>query len=499
MELQFSRSTCRCLRTVASGVQTKEETQEVRLSDSFPDIGRVLGCWGQVLTRGKEWRSNEMRVSGGVMAWVAYAPEDGSGVRSVETWIPFQLKWDLPETDRDGSICIMPLLKSMDARSTSARKLMVRACVSLKGDAFEPFEAEICKPEGLPEDIQVLSRTYPVELPEEAGEKLLQLDETLALPSNLPAAEKIIRYELTPMILDQKVMANRLVFRGNAALHLLYAGTDGNLYTWEHEIPFSQYTDLDNDYGPNATAWVLPVMTSLEVTRSEENKLALNAGIAAQYVIYDRTMLDIAEDAYSTDRAVEIEREDLILPVKLDVITVETNISQTIPVATQRIADVSWSMDHPELNQFADSLEMTTVGQFQILYYDEEGNLQNTTARAEGKSAMLSDPENSLCICPHPADRPKAIPAGEAMEAECALDAHVIVTSAKAFSMVTGLKTGECMAVDPDRPTLILRRMNGDRLWDIAKKYGSTVDAIKKANALTADPDADKLLLIPIP
>jgi len=498
MEFQFDKSSCRCLRTAVSGIQSREETQEVRLSDSFPDIGRVLGCWGQVLVRGKEWRSDEIRVSGGVMAWVAYAPEDGSGVRSVETWIPFQLKWDLPVTERDGSICVMPLLKSIDARSTSARKLMVRACVSLKGEAFEPFESEIYKPEGLPEDIQVLSRTYPVELPQEAGEKLFQLEESLELPGNLPVPEKIVRYELTPSVTEEKVMANRLVFRGNAELHLLYVGTDGKLYTWQQDIPFSQYTELDNDYGPNATAWVLPILTSLELTRSEDSKLELNAGVAAQYVIYDRAMLDVVEDAYSTKRALEIERQDLSLPVKLDTKSVEANVTHTIQASGQRIADVSWYMDHPDLVQLADSSEMTVAGQFQVLYYDQEGNLQSTTGKGSAQMSMLSDGGNVLNIYPGLSEKANAIFAGENMEASCALEANISVISAQALNMVTGLRCGEAIEPDPDRPSLVLRRMNGERLWDIAKAHGSTVDAIKNANALTGEPESDKILLIPV-
>ena len=33
---------------------------------------------------------------------VLYVPEDGSEVRSLQTWVPMEFVWDLPETDRDG-------------------------------------------------------------------------------------------------------------------------------------------------------------------------------------------------------------------------------------------------------------------------------------------------------------------------------------------------------------------------------------------------------------
>ena len=85
MELQFHKNVFPCLQRVCREVQNQEQTQEVRLTDGMPDIGSVLGAWGQVLMRGKEWRGGGMNMSGGVMVWVLYAPEDGGQPQCVET------------------------------------------------------------------------------------------------------------------------------------------------------------------------------------------------------------------------------------------------------------------------------------------------------------------------------------------------------------------------------------------------------------------------------
>ena len=96
MELQFEKNQWECLQPIVSQVKNEEHTTELRLPESMPDLGRVLGTWGQVLLRGKDWRASSMTVSGGVMAWVLYQPEDGSEPQSVEAWIPFQTRWDFP-------------------------------------------------------------------------------------------------------------------------------------------------------------------------------------------------------------------------------------------------------------------------------------------------------------------------------------------------------------------------------------------------------------------
>ena len=55
LQLQFERQGIPCLKTLKREIQSQEQTQEVRISDGMPDIGSIIGAWGQVILRGKEW------------------------------------------------------------------------------------------------------------------------------------------------------------------------------------------------------------------------------------------------------------------------------------------------------------------------------------------------------------------------------------------------------------------------------------------------------------
>ena len=171
MELQFNKGDVAFLHRAVDQAQTQEQTQEIRIGDGMPEIGRVLGCWGQVMIRGKEWRGNGISIQGGVKLCVLYAPEEGNSYQSVEAWLPFQMKWDLKEDLQDGTILVQPMLKSADARVVSSRKLMVRANISCGLQAYSPSHKEVYSPVQVPEDVCLLRRSYPVMLPKEAGEK----------------------------------------------------------------------------------------------------------------------------------------------------------------------------------------------------------------------------------------------------------------------------------------------------------------------------------------
>ena len=498
MELTFNKTAYPCLRKAVSQVQTQEQTQEVRLPESMPDIGRVLGSWGQALIRSKEWRGSSMAVSGGVMAWVLYAPEDGSAPVSVESWIPFQMRWEFPQTDRDCTMNIVPLLRSVDARSTSARKLMVRANVSILGEAFEPIEPETAMPENVPEDLQLLKVSYPIELPKEAGEKQFQLDEELNLPDTYPEAAKILRYALHPKILEQKVMAGRLVFRGKGDLCMLYADPDGGIHGWECEVPFSQYAELDRDYGVNSAATIIPILTSLELIPDVQRRLQLKCGMCGQYVVFDRELVELAEDAYSPVRQVKTEMQELKMPLRLDQKRETMRTQQQLTAPAERVVDVCWLPDHPQHRQDADAAVLAVPGQLQVLYYDNAGSLQSGIVRAEETWQIASDPQNKVGAYLQMSGYPSADINEQGVVLTAQWDVTADVFSEQGLPMLTQITLGEKNEKDPNRPSLILRKAGQQRLWDIARECGSTVDAIKQANGLEDQPAADRILLIPV-
>lgn len=498
MELQFHKSACSCMQKLTAQVQTQEQTQEIRIPDGMPDIGRVLGAWGQGLIRSKEWRGAGMSVSGGVMVSVMYMPEDGSGVRCVEGWVPFQMKWEFPDPGRDGTIRAACLLRGVDARSTSARKLMVRAGISVLGEAYVPGQTELYVPGELPEDVQLLRRTYPMRLPAEAGEKPFMLEEELTLPASCPKLHKIIRYSLHPELIDQKVMASKVVFRGVAILHVLYSCEDGGVHSWDFEIPFSQFTELDTDYDQDSSVSILPAVTSLELEAGEGDGLILKAGLTGQYIVRDMRVIEVVEDAYSAYRPIQPQIERLELPVVLEEKNQTMRVEQVGDMTVEQIADIAFYPDAPGLYRDPEGVNAELGGVFQMLYYDPEGNLQGSALRWSDVLMLPADPDSRVEMTVWPSGTPQLLANGADTILRADILMEMVTAARQGMPMVTGLSLGEITEPDPDRPSVIVRRAGDASLWDIAKESGSTVTAIENANGLQGEPEYGQMLLIPV-
>lgn len=498
MELQFKKSEVRCLNWAVREVQNAELTQELRLPDGMPDIGRILGTWGQVILRSKEWMGEQMMVSGGVMVWVLYAPEDGTEPRSMDGWIPFQMKWKLAECDREGPIRIRALLRCVDSRTIAARKMMLRAGISAMGEALYPVQISVYQPEEVPEDIELLHSSYPVTISKEAGEKTFMLDEELALPGNVPQVEKILAYTMSPEITEQKIMADKVVWKGNGNLHLLYRCPEGRVHTWDFEIPFSQFEDLDQAYDSEAWVDLCTATTSVELEKGDDGQLRLKCGMVAQYLIYDRELIEVVQDGYSPNRPLELKTEMLNVPALLEQKLETMQAEQTVNGVYGEMVDVQFLPDFPIQYRRDGNVELEIPGMFQYLCYGEDGTLQGGSARWNGAYQLKVDEDCQMHTAVWPMGRTTVLDSGEHQELRGQLGLQMQCTSKEGIPMVTGLEIGEIQEQDPNRPSLILRRYEDTKLWDIAKETGSTVTAIQKANHLDEEPGEGQILLIPV-
>lgn len=498
MELQFDKTVIPCMRTALRDAQVQEQTQDVRLPDGMPDIGKVLSSWGQVVIRSKEWHSGGVSVSGGVMAWVMYTPEDGTEPRCVDSWLPFQMNWDFDEPQNDGAICLKPLLRSIDSRTVSARKLMVRSVVNVLMEAMVSCDAELYSPGQLPDDICILKNTYPVQMPVDAGEKAFALEDTVILPDSQPPVEKLYRYQLQPELTEQKVLADKIIFRGNANLHIVYRSTDGRLHSCDFEIPFSQFGELKSEHDADSIAKVCFAITNLEVEHTEGGVLAFKAGLTGQYVIYDCQNIEVVEDAYSPVRQVMPQSMKLQLPAVLDSTEHMVNAEQTIDADAAYVADVAFYPDHPRIRRVSDGITAELCGNFQTMYYDENDSIQCANSRWEEEWSMRASQEATIDMELDCCGNCHSAVNGMNIRAQGCIKLAATTWAQDGIVMVNGLEVGEIREQDPNRPSLILCRASKEGLWSLAKRTGSTVEAIKKANNLDTEPDGDKILLIPV-
>ena len=496
MEMEFLKSTHAYMKKVLSQVCSNEQTQDIRLGEEMPEIGRIIACWGQPMIRSKEWRNGSVGASGGVVAWVLYESGNTAEVKSVQTWIPFQWKWDLKDSSVDGQFELVPLLKSIDARVASAGKILVRATVNMQVNAYQADKMETFLPADTPNDVQTLIHDYPCAIAVEAGEKVFSSEEELMLPQDLDPSEKMLYCRWNGKVSEKKIMTDKLVFHGYSDIHMLYKTLDGKVKSFDAQLPFSQYAQLDKDYGPDASAQIQLILTGME-TDIADGKCMQRLTMAAQYLISDREMISVCEDAYSTKRNAALEILQLQLPVLLD----QRNDTVTHCLAFQQNivdpVDICWMPDHTTERFLDGSVSLEQCGTLQLLYYDEEGKLYSAISNDDAALQIASADKNSFSSC-YELSACNINRHGDPLQIEVKGSLSTDVHTISAIPVVTGIKLEEKRQESTARPSLILKRYHDLTLWELAKECGTTVDAIMRANGLSQEPEESRMLLIPM-
>ena len=123
-------------------------------------------------------------------------------------------------------------------------------------------------------------------------------------------------------------------------------------------------------------------------------------------------------------------------------------------------------------------------------YYDGENNLRGSVCKWEGQQPVNKPDSCSLTVLAEPAAKD---------DTSAQLRLHSMLIKEQPMEYVCGLNLGEMVAKNPDRPSVILRKAGKESLWQLAKRTGSTVEAIVQANMLeSSEPSPERILLIPV-
>lgn len=501
MELSFQTRPLRCLGQVLHETRAQEETAEVIVPDSCPDVERVVYCAASVVVRGHECRAGAVTVSGGIRASALCMPEGESAPRTIETDIPFSLRIDTPAAAERLSLILSAKVRQVDARLVNSRKVLFRVEIGCTADGYAPQEHTLYTLEDAPRALAVQTQTYPLLLPVEVAERSFSVADEPELPGGRPFAAEVCAYDTCVRVTDSRIVGSKAVFKGHIGLHVLYLSGDGSLNTWEEQIPFSQYCELTEDYSEAPLA-VTMLVTGAELTpdgAGEGRRFLLSVGLTAQCVICQSVPLTLIEDAYAVGGTLQPEWKQYSFACELDRQTLTEELRTQTPEQAERVIDCAAYTDFPYAERADGLLRVRAPVCVHVLYRDAAGALQGACVKAESacETALCEQArctaEAASCAC-------FAQPNAGGMEVRAETRFELMCSAAQELRTLCGGELTLPPTKDPDRPSVILRACRAEeRVWDIAKRYGTTCEAVCEANALeTQEVPAGRMLLIPL-
>lgn len=492
--MELIRSNITFYDLILESAKTYEETADAIVPDTFPDIARVAAVTGNAQIKDEAPQNDRVLVSGTVKATVLYIPEGETELKKLIIPLSFAHIEEGKGITTDSKAFVNCEVVGIDAKVMNSRKLALTAELVLHCKVYSRRELEMTSGTE-DETTEILPLIHEASLPASVFSQEFSILEDIELGSD----EEICGTRGNLRIEDVKLMPNKAILKGEADVSNLLMQPDGTLRTMSSTIPFTQIFDiegpLDEDKGQVSVQFS---MKSLDCEKRAGALMSVGITADAFIVVYETQELVTVEDAYHTTYPVTAETRQITICGEQPLKEIAFDGSELLS-AGMRIASVIDSTATAEsVKRDGDGKAILTAA-VQVLYLSDDGQPYQLrrmvplpftlpVGKAEGGTFVLHT---------------TAAPQGE--------DAVIVRFSVKGrctdsdrivLSDITKLDIDEDHPKTADKTVSLVLRFasENERLWDIAKSYNTTVDAIRKANKLpeTQQVVTEQMLLIPI-
>lgn len=505
MEFELDRTQMNGFNAVLNTPLRQEETLEMIVPDACPDILRVVETDGKALLGRKEAMDGRAEVSGVIRANVLYIPDGENGMRHLDVSIPFACAVEANEISPECVVVAQVRLCHADTRAMNPRKVLVRAEVAADVTVFAPrmerISTAVIGPDGPAveqlTEIREIYRTACVQ------EKPFQLTEEVTLSSGKPAVAELLKNRMSVNRGDSKIIGNKLIYKGSVNISMLYRGEDNGIYSAGAELSFSQIMEVSGvSEEADCELDIAAVGVNCALTGDGEGRtISVELELMTQAVIREICTVSVLSDAYSTVLPLVCKWENWDAEIRLENGMRSQNVREIweTPVTLQEITDCRVVVGQVLQTREGEKLILAAQAEVQALGLDERGEAVSLQ-RNMAVPCALEVPEGCRCFCQcEPVGDVYATPASGGIEVRFSLDFSFTAVSQQRTAVLSELQQGVEPEEAGERPSLVLRRFeSGERLWDVAKVYGTTIADIISANELDGEPAAvGKLLLIP--
>ena len=503
MELELRKETIRCWETVCRMTLEQEATTETIVPDACPDVWQVLDGEGCLLLQRKEAMDGRAECAGLIRTSILYRPEGGEGVRAMEVTTPFSVSPEVPRLTRRCLLKVRARVLSVDVHLLNPRKVLVRVGYLLEIEGCAPAALTPALQVEEPEKWGIRQRTETVSglVAAAVQEKSFTYSDALVLPAGKPEAEELLRTRAECICTEAKIIGNKLVFKGEAVLRLLFRDGEGMPFGADFHLPYSQIMDAGEESEDGFCDLDLS-LSEVKCTLDGEDRRSLQVELEmqAQAVIRKETECTLLRDLYSTDYEVETETADFSLSRLSgqgeEQETVREVLEADAPAA--ELYDVQVRLGRTGQSWDGKDRILRQEAEVAVLYRWEEGVgcLRRTVAvnhRLSGQGAG-----DCLFAC-QLLRAPTVAPAGKGAEVSFDLSFRWMTMEGETVSAVSAVSAGAKRERGADAPSVLLRAVKpGETLWDVAKRCAAGEQEILEASGLSAgELYAGQMLVIP--
>ncbi len=478
---------------------------DVIVPDIKPDILKILQADSDVTINQKYIQGEKVFIKGTVRLNILYVPDNGilGSVKAINAVQEFDHCLDIPEAKGEKAMFVDAECESLEYTLVNSRKLSARTKLTFCVRLSEVKEFDIAT--GIEDGPSMEAKSSLVKLynPYIETTREIVVKERLEVPMGKPQVLEVLKFSAKAYPLESRISEGQLTAKGEIKVCTLYHGDSDESApeVMEHTVNFGELVEIEGlkeDMSVEADYFIKDCY--FEICQDSDGdcrtlscEFIVEVGIRA----FETIKLNALKDAYSRKCPVKIEKSTYSLEQLLGCACEKISVAETVNVPdylpdVKRMCKIE---GNPSIeNVVIENSEISVYGYLtcSVLYLsaDESQPASGFSHVIPFSHAFMIDGvcESSACDAKADCEHIECVISDDkTLKVRANVTLNVKATCKECIDAVSDITLLEESFSGEKASASIYFVKDGDTLWDIAKRYHTSSDAILSANGKEED------------
>lgn len=498
--------------------------EDINVSDTKPDVARIIHSGGRVKTDEIKMGMNKIWVKGRLEFQVMYQAEGaGEGISGMEAELPFMEEIYLDKMEGQDRVICRAGLDDLRVQIINSRKLSIQAVISLEPKVEETVSEELCVGlEGLETGGMESSLEYrkkELDYLETVVKKrdLLRIHEEIKLPAGMPDIGSALWKSMDISQISFRAVDEKLAVNGEMSVFVVYREDNSEKINWyETTVPFSGNVECQNSREGMLADIFYDIgheeISIRDDSDGEPRMIGIEAALELEIKLYEKEEAQVVADVYGVSCDVSAATDNRCFRNLLAELNIEEKLTRNIKLedTENKVLQICHCDSHTVIEDISfdkNEIHITGTIELKLLYASsaEEPAIYpvNESIPFELTRELECTGEMDIeqyTVSAQVTQQSVSIKDSTQLEWRGTLNMRMLVYNSKNEAILTDLKLSPIPAeVLEGLPGFAIYYVkSGDSLWQIGKKYYVSVERIKEINNLTDDVlnVGDRLLIV---
>ena len=489
---------------------------EYLIRDSHPDVHRILGVEAKVVVTNKEILADKVMLEGQVNYTVLYLSEDESEVtrvNSVELSEKFADYLDLKNEEHKVLCDVECVVEHIQASIMNERKIAIDGVRTTKWQVYKIGEFEFVKDIAGKEDIQIQKKEEEINQLKGKLDIELMGKSMIKVTMDKPEIDQILKVSLNLHKKEVKLGDSKVYFGCYCKIEVLYKGKDcDDILVLQDDVYLSKEEELVGVNSEMLASYQIDIVNyDCLITPDDlgENRI-LNVEFLAKGVIrvLSCEKIEMIKDAYSPKYEMNLIKDNTEIGLIQGIVPSEIIVKDNLYLKDEedKLGTIILSYGTPIVTEKVLEEEKIKVEGFlkvSVLYKTIDENAKfdmasgeipfSTSLDLKGASAKMNS------VCKVQLESLDTVDEANTIGIRATLSVVAKVSYGVSKDWIVDVEVNDEQVKEKKNSVTIYCINKGDTLWDLAKKYNTTIDDLVNINELETEDELveGKKIIIP--